>query len=421
MNNKWTYVDVFVIFSLISLIVGVSINASANLANHPWPVRGHDAQRTGRSPYYGPEHVEIKWVYDAEGTIEGSPVIGSDGTIYITSHDSKLHAVDSKGIGKWTYPTGGPIHSSPAIGFDGTIYVGSYDGKLHAINPNGTQKWIYNIGAQTHSSPAVAPDGTVYLGARDGRLHAVNPDRTQKWVYQTGGEIYDSSPAIGFDGTVYIGSADGKLYAINTDGTLKWTFTTGASTIFSMSPSIALDGTIYIPAYDSNKLYAINQDGTLKWICQIENPLSAQPPSIAHDNTLYIGVTRHGKLHAVSSEGYLKWTYDVGSWSIDGVMVDAGGFIYFGSIPAGPEPIFTSQFYALTPDGRLKWALPIKSPGPPAMDSNGIIYVGSYYNNKLYAIGAPSADPWFFVKLAAAVVMVIVSAAIFIGKMKRHD
>ena len=66
--------------------------------------------------------------------MESSPAIGSDGTVYVGSADTKLYAINSKsGEKKWEFETGGAVTSSPAIGSDGTVYVGSVDKKLYAI------------------------------------------------------------------------------------------------------------------------------------------------------------------------------------------------------------------------------------------------------------------------------------------------
>jgi len=66
--------------------------------------------------------------------VRSSPAIGSDGTVYVGSHDKKLYAINGKsGVKLSEFKTGGPVHSSPAIGSDGTVYVGSFDKKLYAI------------------------------------------------------------------------------------------------------------------------------------------------------------------------------------------------------------------------------------------------------------------------------------------------
>ena len=66
--------------------------------------------------------------------VGSSPVIGSDGTVYIGSYDYKLYAINGKsGVKLWEFFTEGDVDSSPAIGSDGTVYVGSHDNKLYAI------------------------------------------------------------------------------------------------------------------------------------------------------------------------------------------------------------------------------------------------------------------------------------------------
>ena len=63
-----------------------------------------------------------------------SPAIGSDGTVYVGSHDNKLYALNGRsGVKLWEFETEDKVYSSPAIGSDGTVYVGSRDNKLYAI------------------------------------------------------------------------------------------------------------------------------------------------------------------------------------------------------------------------------------------------------------------------------------------------
>ncbi len=118
----------------------------------------------------------------------------------------------------WEFETGSPVSSSPAIGSDGTVYVGSNDTKLYAINgKTGVKLWEYKTGGSVHSSPAIGSDGTVYVGSWDNKLYAINGKTGVKlWDFETGDHV-SSSPAIGSDGTVYVGSADKKLYAIKTN------------------------------------------------------------------------------------------------------------------------------------------------------------------------------------------------------------
>ena len=74
------------------------------------------------------------WEFETRGSLNSSPAIGPDGTVYVGSFDKKLYAVNGKtGVKLWDFETGDDVDSSPAIGSDGTVYVGSDDNKLYAI------------------------------------------------------------------------------------------------------------------------------------------------------------------------------------------------------------------------------------------------------------------------------------------------
>ena len=65
------------------------------------------------------------------------------------------------------------MFSSPAIGSDGTIYVGSHDYNLYAINPDGSRKLRFKTGNWVSSSPSIGSDGTIYVGSCDNNLYAI--------------------------------------------------------------------------------------------------------------------------------------------------------------------------------------------------------------------------------------------------------
>ena len=89
------------------------------------PVTGADKKKPGT----------VLWKFETGGAVNNSsPAIGSDGTVYVGSHDHKVYAINGKsGVKLWEFETGDKVFSSPAIGSDGTVYVGSRDNKLYAI------------------------------------------------------------------------------------------------------------------------------------------------------------------------------------------------------------------------------------------------------------------------------------------------
>jgi outer membrane protein assembly factor BamB len=132
----------------------------------------------------------LKWNIKIGGPIRSSPAIGADGTIYVGAGNvvgglvgsllecGYLHALNPDGTLKWKFETLGSVDLSPAIGADGTIYVED-DFRLYALNPDGTSKWKFKLGNRGSSSPAIGPDGTIYVGTNgfwSGCLYAINSD-----------------------------------------------------------------------------------------------------------------------------------------------------------------------------------------------------------------------------------------------------
>jgi outer membrane protein assembly factor BamB len=243
------------------------------------------------------------WEFKTEGYVKSSPAIGSDGTVYVGSGDKKLYAINGKtGDKLWEFETGDAVVSSPAIGSDGTVYVGSLDKKLYAINgKSGVKLWEFETGGSVRSSPAIGSDGTVYVGSKDNKLYAINGKSGVKlWEFETGGNV-TSSPAIGSDGTVYVGSEDYKLYAINGKSGVKlWEFETRGFVL--PSPAIGSDGTVYVGSgYGDKKLYAINGKSGIKlWEFETGNVVWSSP-AIGSDGTVYVG-SHDNKLYAIKTE-----------------------------------------------------------------------------------------------------------------------
>ena len=379
------------------LITVTAGSGSGGLANTAWPKFGHDLQNTGRSPYVGAQTATVKWSYSAGNFTRNSPVVGSDGTIYIANYGNRnFYALNPDGTVKWTYPLNGSSYGgSPAIAADGILYISeSTNNKLFALNPDGTERWNFSAGGSIRSSPAIGTDGTIYIGTYStSKLWALNPDRTEKWNL-TLGSIFMGSPAIGTDGTIYVGTySDKKVYAINPEGTQKWSFTTGGA-IWSQ-PTIGTDGTIYAGSNDDKKLWALNPDGTEKWNRSVIERIVGGP-SIGPDGTIYIGNNyANGKLWAMNPDGTQKWTYTTTAMINTNPAIGADGTIYFGTFSSARAP--TRNFYALNPDGTEKWKFTLGTntmaadmQGSPAIGPDGTVYAATT-GGILYAFHDPAA------------------------------
>ncbi len=71
-------------------------------SSSPWPMHRHDAKNTGCSPYAGPSSPVEKWRYMLPVTVtDASPVVGTDGTIYIGNGQSGFGGIhDGSNFGK---------------------------------------------------------------------------------------------------------------------------------------------------------------------------------------------------------------------------------------------------------------------------------------------------------------------------------
>jgi outer membrane protein assembly factor BamB len=317
------------------------------------------------------------------------------GIIMLGCLSQPANAASTPGTLKWTFNTTLGLSTCPAIGSDGTIYVAAGSGQagnLYAVKTDGTVIWSDPMCVYM-SSPAIGSNGTIYVGARtsandsSGTLYAMNPDGSKKWTFKTGGQI-DTTPAIGKDGTIYVGSEDGYIYAVDSNGKGKWKVHEGGST----GAIVGRDGTIYVYALQGG-FVAVNSDGSAKWATNLQ--LNDTYPAIGSDGTIY--VSSISAINAVNpTGGSIQWSLP---GYFDSPAIGHDGTIYAcGSLSKGVQ----RYLYAFSPtDGHIRWDTSINTTGlipsttPPAVGSDGTIYVG--LGLSLCAISPSGAAQWVFI------------------------
>jgi len=159
----------------------------ATRRNGGFPPPGNFAVASGVTP--GPDHIlfmgvgwnelaavgmdgALRWKLDSRGANlnTASPVVASDGTIYFAHADGHLYALDSLGNKKWNLDTAGAISVTPLLASDGTIFLMA-NRYLYAVTPAGKVIAQADVGGVT-SPPTIASDGTVYLANASGMLAA---------------------------------------------------------------------------------------------------------------------------------------------------------------------------------------------------------------------------------------------------------
>lgn len=365
-----------------------------------------DAQHTGRSAYAGPRQLTLARTYQAPAPKD--PVFG-------------------------TKPD---IQSDLAIAPDGTIYLSEIAGMLLALANSGSDtlaaKWQYEQPKASgyHATPAIAKDGSVLLGISG----AQNPSTTVyafkspasgtepqiEWKDDLGPGRMTSSITVGPDGTAYAIGGDGEMAAFGPDGKPKWTVQVGPS--FHAAPALAGNGVIYLPSTDGN-LYAVAQapgggsQGGVVWKFAFgdrpglpvsqnrpggeNNRGSSSSPTVGPDGTIYVGAN-NSNFYAIKPDGTLKWKFEAepeiaGIWSSAALSAD-GKTIYFGANKGG--------IYALnTADGSKVWQNPLFGGSvyaSPTLARNGTLYVGTTTGH-VFALQASNGEQLSVFDTAGAV------------------
>lgn len=399
--------------TLLSLLAAALL---ARTASAQLPAYHGNAQHTGHSIFLGPANPVLKWRLDLGGEVISSPVVGSDGTIYLGSvlRDDRhpqhfITAVNPGGTVKWRFATGWwdtQTQSSPAIGADGRIYVGAQDGYFYALNPDGTQAWRFAAASPVQQHPIVGSDGTVYVGL-GGRLHAFNPDGTVRWTEDLGYSL-PGGPALSPDGeTIYSFGFEpttptASLIAFRRDGTVRWQYSGFYPYYPALSPpTVAADGTVIVL---SGQIVALDPSGVERW--------RYAPSASYYNNYGSLSVTPAGEvvfafswyLGKVNPDGTGQWQLDFlgGPYNNElestysAPLVDADGNIYLG-LGTGKRSTrpWGKVVRSYSPAGTLRWEFPVGEgvyTSSPALAPDGTLYIGSM-DGALYALHNPASAP----------------------------
>jgi outer membrane protein assembly factor BamB len=153
---------------------------------------------------------------------------------------------------KWTVEVGSVSYSSPVIGSNGRIYVGNADGELVAVNPTGKIRWKGQFPDTIVASPAVADNGDIYFVSIQkvaqkqfkSTLQSLDSNGNLRWSFVfPGNRVVTSSPKIlgsARNSNVFI-YAGSELFVFNNVGTVvqqKDLIPYGSNTVCGSEPDL---------------------------------------------------------------------------------------------------------------------------------------------------------------------------------------
>ena len=388
---------------LLAVAVTVSLSAGAVLADGPrpgapWPQLKRDGAKSSLGTVNGPATLAQRWMANVDGAITGGPIVGDDGTIYVTTDGPRLVAIRADGNRKFVFTpenvSGRPTY--PLLNATGNIIFGTEDGYVIGVKPDGSQAWRFDTrGApyggndpQTITAPIGAASNypRFLVGTYSGNVYELE-DGIFGGVRRAEGSIR-AGPLVSPDGTLVWATTDRTIYGGFANGGDRWKITLDGAIL--ATPAVSSSNVIYVGT-EAGSLYAIQTDGKQLWNVKLGARALRGGPSVAPapDGTVYVG-SDDGMLYAVNpTNGATRWTFATGGAITSAPAVGPNGTVYIGSLDR--------KVYVLHPSGAVQstWttegSIDVAS---PAIGADGTLYVGSR-DGRLYAFrdGGPATIP----------------------------
>lgn len=168
---------------------------------------------------------ELIWQQPVSSAIVSSPVIGPDGTLFVTSLDGSVFALDAEtGVFLWEEPfqAEGQIWASPVLVGE-VVYVADAEGTIYVLDPvSGVESEPrLEAGSAILGAPLLV-DQTLAFGLEEGELFLVNGEEAE--TLRIEGQLY-GTPALSGE-LILVAPFEGSatLVATTVEGINRWTF-----------------------------------------------------------------------------------------------------------------------------------------------------------------------------------------------------
>jgi outer membrane protein assembly factor BamB len=315
----------------------------------------------------------------------GFAVVGENGVVLIANAEGTERAQVTLGNG--TYDM------TPLVGSDGTIYIANSSNQVYALNPDGSLRWQELVpGSQRITGVTLGPNDVAYAVDKAARLHAVSvTDHQLLWSFtppskgknaMSPGDAL-SAPVVSADGTVYYSTLGanpdnyGHVIALNSSGQVQWVFEAAQTAPFYASPVLGPNGIVFVAspgknimtAGAANVVYALDSRG--QQIYEFISPdLIPAPPAVGSDGSLYVAAG--STLYGLDPGGSQRFAFNQAdrTFNISPVLAPDGGTVYLASTEGVLYAINSS-------DGTSVWEFILGDNivAPPVVEPTGHVIV----------------------------------------------
>lgn len=126
----------------------------------------------------------------------------------------------------WRFRDLSGFSGGPAVAVDGTVYISSNDGRLYALNPDGDLLWEASVPRSTIGTPALDADGNIYVADGKAGLSAFAADGTLLWRFRSQArDVATTGAVVAPGGSIYFGLGS-VMQAVSAEGSPLWNTTT---------------------------------------------------------------------------------------------------------------------------------------------------------------------------------------------------
>lgn len=133
-----------------------------------------------------------RWTLPIPRQISGGPVLDRHGNIYVTA-GARLYSINPDGSLRWTLDNGeNSIDGTPTLAADDTIYFGASSDGLVAVSTDAKIKWKSRVSYHRQRPMAIAPNGSMYIATDGGNVIALEgtaglmPSAWPRWQHDNG-------------------------------------------------------------------------------------------------------------------------------------------------------------------------------------------------------------------------------------------